>query len=290
MIFRARCLAPVPLLAALFVAVSLPARMVRADLDPKAQMLLGNPDRAEEQSMDNPVAPARYLIRRPQYALSYNEYLHISNWVAWHLNASDIGTAERGGFVPDPALPPAFYRVVTSDYTRSGYDRGHNCPSKDRSATRADNDAVFYLTNITPQAHGMNAGPWEQFEGYCRGLAQGGNELYVLCGHGFSATTHGSIGTRGGAKIAVPDFAWKIVVVLPDRSGNDLTRITARTRVIAVRMPNVSTISKRPWRDFVTTPKAIEAATGLHFFGALPPTIADALRKKKDAGIAVVGR
>lgn len=38
---------------------------------------------------------------------------------------------------------------------------GHNCPHKDRSRSRQDNQVVFYMSNMTPQKHGMNGGPWE---------------------------------------------------------------------------------------------------------------------------------
>ena len=187
------------------LALALPAL---ADNDPKAQMLLGNPDNATNSQSN----PEHYLLKRGQFALSYNDKLHFPNWVAWHLNKKDIGSTERGKFVSDPDLPNSFAHIVTGDYNKSGYDRGHNCPSKDRSATRKDNDVAFYMSNITPQQHGMNAGPWELLESYSRQLTLAGNELYILCGHGFSAKTHKNIGRSA---IAVPDSGWKIIVVIP---------------------------------------------------------------------------
>ena len=167
--------------------------------------------------------------------------------------------------------------MTPSDYTGSGYDRGHNCPSADRSDTPENNDAVFLMSNMTPQAHGLNAGPWEKLESYCRDLAKQGNELYITCGHGFSAPTHQSI---GAARIAVPDYGWKVVVVLPEEPGNDVARITPQTRVIAVKMPNINTVSRTEWTEYTVTPAALEKATGLHFFNALPPQIATALKGK----------
>lgn len=260
--------------AALLVLCSL-AGPARADTDPRAQALLGNPDGARSSSAER----ERFLVERPQYALSYNDRLRFPNWVAWHLNASDIGGSPRGQFQPDPSLLRGFTVVLPSDYTRSGYDRGHNCPSADRSANPGDNAAVFLMSNMTPQAHGMNAGPWEKLESTCRALAREGKELYVVCGHGFSSPTHGTIGR---AKVAVPDFGWKVVVVLPDRPGDDLQRITSATRVIAIRVPNVNTVSHEDWTRYITTPAEIEQATGLKFFTALPPDTAAALRQKRD--------
>jgi endonuclease G len=43
------------------------------------------------------------------------------------------------GYFVDNYLPPSFYQVQTSDYSGSGYDRGHMCPSADRTNTRTNN-------------------------------------------------------------------------------------------------------------------------------------------------------
>ena len=267
-----------PILFCLGVGAALltPLPAAHADTDPAAQMLLGNPDKAKSSPTSN---KEHFLLKRDQIALSYNDKLRFPNWVAWHLTAGDIGSTERGQFQPDPDLPGPFTHVVTRDYTSSGYDRGHNCPSKDRSASRKDNDIVFYMSNITPQQHGMNAGPWEQLESYCRQLAQEGNELYIQCGHGFTDKKYKTLGKAG---IAVPDFGWKVILVLPEKGGNDLARITEQTRVIAVKMPNISTISKKDWREFRLSAGEIEQATGLMFFDALPKKLADTLKSKVD--------
>lgn len=242
----------------------------KAEINDKAQMLLGNPDKATTDSRNS----KRFLIRRPQYAMSYNDALRWSNWVSWKLDASDMGKEPRSQFQPDTNLPSGYTIVTPTDYTRSGYDRGHNCPSADRSAHVEDNRAVFLMSNITPQAHGMNAGPWEKLESECRTLARQGNSLHIITGHGFSSPSYDTISKK---KIAVPDFSWKVVVVVP-KGG----RIDANCRVIAVRMPNINTISKKRWQEFVITAAEIEKVTGLLFFDALPARVAAALRAKRD--------
>ncbi len=246
----------------------------------RVQMALGNPDNAAPSLR----SPEHYLLARPLLAVSYNDTLRFPNWVSWHLSASDIGNAERGQFQPDASLPSAFTQVTPSDYTRSGYDRGHNCPSKDRSAGRAENDQVFLMSNITPQAPELNQGPWADFENYCRtltGRSGGRNELYITCGHGFASRSHKTIGR---ARVAVPDFGWKIVVALPERSGDDIARITAQTQVIAVMMPNTAATAGQNWQRYVVSVADIEKATGLRFFDALPQNVADALKRNRNGG------
>ena len=207
-------------------------------------LLLGNPDGASASESNR----EHFLVTRTQYALSYNDGLRYPNWVSWRLVASDIGDTPRGNFSPDPDLP--FRAVTPSDYTRSGYDRGHNCPSKDRSATEDDNRATFYMSNMTPQLHEMNAGPWERLETYSRSLAQRGNTCYVICGHS------GEQGqTRGG--VSIPTWGWKVVVAVPNGE-----KLDASARVIAVKIPNVKgQVDERdPWENYSVTIEEIEEA------------------------------
>src|SRR3954454_22894066 len=95
---------------------------------------------------------------------------------------SDIGKAARAPFEPDPDLPRGMARVTPHVYDRSGFDRGHMCPAKDRSRTAADIRATFYLTNILPQSPASNQRGWERLEHFCCRLAQRGHELHIIAG------------------------------------------------------------------------------------------------------------
>ncbi|RYD53567.1 MAG: DNA/RNA non-specific endonuclease [Sphingobacteriales bacterium] len=239
-------------------------------------MALGNPSNAGT-GRDN------YLLQKPQYALSYNNSTGIANWVSWHLSAAWMGSADRCNcFAPDAALPGGFLRVLTSNYTGSGFDRGHLCPSADRSADAADNEATFLMTNITPQSPQLNQQPWAKLEDYCRRLAERDLELYIIAG----SYGEGGVGSNGdakviGGKISVPAQFWKIIVVLP-QGENDLKRVTKDTRVIAVDMPNVPEVSARNWNFYTTTVSTIEQATGYRFFSNLPADVQTVLKQKQD--------
>ncbi|MGC4042868.1 MAG: DNA/RNA non-specific endonuclease [Armatimonas sp.] len=236
-----------------------------------ANMTLGNPDGATTDASNK----EHYLLTRKQYDLSYNDEKRFPNWVAWKLEAEDIGSQPRGQFAPDPELPDGFTRVTPSFYTGSGYDRGHNCPAKDRSANKEDNDAVFYMTNMTPQLHAMNAGPWERLESYTRTLVQQRDmTCYVVCGHAGRELGR----TRGG--VAVPEYGWKVVVAVPKGQAVD-----ASARVIAVKMPNDGSIRETdPWEQFLTTVSALEGELNMPLLNGLPPDVQTALRDKKDQG------
>jgi DNA/RNA endonuclease G (NUC1) len=212
------------------------------------------------------------ILVKTQYVTSYSPAHGGPNWVSWDLNATHFGAAPRCDcFSADPQLPDSVYHVVTSDYTGSGYSRGHMVMSAERTATDADNAATFLMTNVLPQLQDLNGGPWEKFEIYNNDLARDSvKELYIISGGTFS----GSPSTLNGAgKVAIPQTTWKIVVILA--RGQTLADVhsTADIRVIAVNMPNVSGISANGWQMYKTTVDAIEAATGYDFLAALPDDI-----------------
>lgn len=225
-------------------------------------MAMGNPSNAT----DNPVMSNNYLVVRDQYVLSYNNDKKTPNWVSWQLNEDWLGSQKRTGtFIPDDSLPSGFNRAQHSDYSRSGYDRGHNTPSADRTASREDNEATFIMTNIAPQAPDNNQGPWEKLESYSREMARQGKELYIISG------ADGSKGTIGNG-VNVPESWWKVIVILPQK-GQGVTDVKANTEVIAVEIPNENGMKNDDWRKYVTTVHAIERHTGYDLLSELPDDI-----------------
>lgn len=230
--------------------------------DANLNLALGNPSGATS----DPSNADNYLIARDQYALSYNRDGGIPNWVSWHLSAADMGPVDRSDFQPDTSLPAGWYQVKPSDYTNSGYDRGHMAPSADRTVSRQDNQALFLMTNIVPQAPDNNQGPWAQLEEYCRSLARGGKELYIVSG------VRGTQGMLKSNKVRVPEGLWKVVVVLPE-GNNDLERINDRTTVLAVDMPNEQGMRNTKWQTYLTSIDSIERETGYDLLNRVSPTI-----------------
>jgi endonuclease G, mitochondrial len=116
-------------------------------------MGLGNPSKATTDITN----AENYLMVKPQYCLSYSNSKHIPNWVSWHLGMTDLGVTKRkNNFHSDSTLPPEWYHVSSTDYSKTGFDRGHMCPSADRTASEEDNSATFLMTNMVPQASNNN--------------------------------------------------------------------------------------------------------------------------------------
>ncbi|MFT3910198.1 MAG: DNA/RNA non-specific endonuclease [Ferruginibacter sp.] len=246
-------------------------------------LLLGNPDGATPSISNQNL---EYYMDKGYYILSYNKNLSLPNWVSWHLAPSDIGTTPRqDDFRSDEALPATWYRVSDVSYSNSGFDRGHSCPSNDRTSTIAANSSTFLMTNMTPQAPFLNQGRWQKLEDSCNEMVTNkGKEVYIICG----SYGVGGIGTNGlmteidNGRISVPQYNWKVVVVLPN-GNNDFSRIDNNTRVISVIMPNDNSIGiTTNWKGFRVSVHDIEQATGLNLLSNLPASVQQAIKDHVD--------
>lgn len=244
-----------------------------------SNLLFGNPSKASSTTPEN------YYLDLKYYTQSYSRSKAIPNWVSWHLDASTTTRiADRmDNFAGFSELPPEFFVVTSSSYAGSGFDRGHNCPSADRSSSAAANSATFLMTNMVPQAPRNNQRTWANFEAYLRSLVDSGNEIYIIMGNYGT----GGIGSKGPAttiangNIAVPANLWKVAIILP--AGNkDLSRVNANTRVIAISTANVNTVDP-DWRKYLVTVNEIEKATGYDLLSALPERLQTILEQRKDA-------
>ncbi|WP_232066498.1 DNA/RNA non-specific endonuclease [Hymenobacter sp. BT18] len=246
-------------------------------------LALGNPSGATASL----ATPTNYLLVKPQYTLSYNAQRGTPTWVSWHLNRAWMGEAPRqDDFRPDPALPREFYQVTPRSYAGSGFDRGHNCPSADRTTDLDDNSATFLMTNMIPQAGHNNQRTWSGLEEWTRTQVAQGQEVYVVMGsYGKGGTgTAGPRTTLDNGRVTVPARVWKVLVILPEGS-NDLQRIAAgQARVVAVDTPNDQEVSP-DWSRYRVSVDAIEAATGLDLLSALPRTWQEQAEARVDTGV-----
>ena len=246
---------------------------VNAPLPGEDPLIFGNPSNAAPDIANE----NNYLMLKPQYTLSYNRGRATANWVAWRLDSSWIGTTQRqDDFRPDTTLPAGWYQVLDTDYSGSGYQRGHMCPSGDRTNSVPNNSATFLMTNMVPQIEENNTGPWEEFESYCRTLASQGNEVYIFTGPA------GNIGTIAQGRVTVPASTWKVVLVMPNGS-DDLSRVHKGTRAFGIIVPNQLPLDiNAPWRNFRVSVNTVENLTGYDFFNTIPKNTQELIERRRD--------
>lgn len=194
------------------------------------------------------------------YVVSYNPTRKVPNWVSWQLTSASLGKAPRHDrFIADTQLPRGVPRITPADYARSGYDRGHMCPSADRTDSPESNAATFLMTNMQPQLHELNDGPWKELEEHARQVARRGKEVFIVAGGVFGPSPR----TIGSAFVAVPDASYKIVVTL--EPGQRASDVSASTPVLAVIMPNQPGVGQRRWSDYAVAVDSVEQATHYDF-------------------------
>ncbi len=264
-----------------------PPIVVTGDNEP---LLPGNPTLATSSVS----FPENYYKDNGYYKTAYSKSRGIPVWVAWHLQSDDIGgTPRQDDFRGDAGLPAGWYQVQTSDYTGSGFDRGHNCPSGDRTASIAANSSTFLMTNIIPQAANFNQGPWEGLETYTRNSLVGTtNEAFVVMGNmgtgGYNAA--GLVNSLANGNVTVPAKVWKVILLIPKGTG-DLARIRSTATILAVNMPNNNSLynttstGKNAWRNYITTVNALEteanaAGIPLNLFNGLADSVKTILKTK----------
>lgn len=243
-----------------------------------SNLLFGNPSNATSIDADN------FLINQSYYVQSYSSSRGTPNWVSWHLDPANFNGASNrlDNFAGFTGLPQSAFVVQSNSYSGSGFDRGHNIPSGDRTSSANANSSTFLMSNMIPQAPRNNQQTWNNLEGYLRLKALEGNEVYIIMGsYGSGGTgTNGAATTIAAGKVTVPSNVWKVAVIIPAGNG-DLSRVSATTRVIAVNTPNVNTIDT-DWKKYRVSVRDIEAATKYNLLSGLPVSIQDAIETKVD--------
>jgi len=198
------------------------------------------------------------VIEHIGYTVSYNPNWLVPNWVAYELTAAETGgEQERSNhFKPDPLVEGD--PVVTSDYSKSGFDRGHMAPAADMKWSEQAMRESFYMTNICPQLHNLNAGDWKDLEEMARSWAQQYGNIYIACG----PIVEADYPTIGKAHtIAVPAAFYKVFLRQTKEGWTSIGFI----------MPNQA--GNRPLMTYMLTVDEVEAQIGLDFFYNLPDSI-----------------
>jgi len=208
------------------------------------------------------------LVEHTGFSLGYNEKYEQAAWVAYLLTKEHItgpGSRERF-FNPDPKVRTG--SALFSDYTRSGYDRGHLAPAADFKSSQELVKETFYMSNISPQNREFNAGIWNDLEKLLRSWAYHYGKIYVVTG----PVLKPGLPTIGKVnKIAVPEQFYKVVLYAkpPYLKG------------IAFLLNNEP--SSQPLSKAVISIDSLEKVTGLEFFPLLPVEVKEKVKMKSNA-------
>ncbi len=190
------------------------------------------------------------------YAVGYSDARANPLWAAYRVRDIELKPSppRPDKFSPDPRTAA---RVVSDEYSGSGYDRGHLAPNY-AIATQYGREAqeeTFLMSNITPQKHALNAGPWQQLEQrIATNYAGRFGEVWVVAGPVFDEKPK-----KLHRRVAVPAAFYMIIV--------DEREATVRAQ--AFLFPAETSASAEP-ADFLTTIDEIERLTDLDFLSELP--------------------
>ncbi len=193
------------LLAAALAATTLAVSGAAAALDCPEHFL-----RSREPRLTNPkLEPRTRRVCYTEFALLHSGLTRTPLWTAQHLTPERARAARdlkrTNSFHADPSIP-AGERAELSDYTRSGFDRGHMAPAGDMTTPQAM-DESFSLANMVPQDPDLNRNLWESIEHAVRDFSARRGDLYVVTGPMFIGENLQSLKGR----ILVPTHVFKAV-------------------------------------------------------------------------------
>ena len=222
-----------------------------------------NTDMGQLEIPSMPNGKQGQVIQRTGYTLAYDKKTKTPQWVAWELTKEETkGNHERTDkFLPDPNVEGA--KVVTTDYTGSGYDRGHMAPAGDMKWSKKAMEESFYMSNICPQIHHLNTGDWNELEANTRKWARRYGSVYVTCGPIYN----GSRRTQyiGKNRVKVPDAFFKVILIQSPK----------KTCALGFFFENEA--GQRPLNEYLVSVNYLEQTTGIDFFPSLPDELENTL-------------
>lgn len=145
------------------------------------------------------------------FAVMYSGVSRTPLWSAEYLTRKRLQQAKRidreDSFHEESRLPKSA-RAKLSDYSGSGYDRGHLSPNGDM-ANRSQQYDSFSLANIAPQSPRNNRYIWRNIESATRYLTQQYGEVYTVTGVAFTSKKT----TQLVGRVLVPSHFFKAVYI-----------------------------------------------------------------------------
>ena len=206
------------------------------------------------------------------YSLEWSYADKANRWTCYQMHAGNSmkNVTRKDAFREDPEIPIQ-YRSKLSDYSGSGFSRGHLCPSADRLCSQEQNSQTFFLSNMQPQYQNHNNGLWARLEDKIRVWADKCDTLYVVK----AATIRSDqiLDVKCNDRLIVPKYFYMAVLAY-DKATNEYTAMGLWTEHRDI------TDSNKNLGDYAITIDELEERTGIDFFCNLPDGIEDKVEMK----------
>ena len=138
------------------------------------------------------------IINKEIYTTFYSNSLKVPLYVVYYLsNGGGNYSRAKLKFIEEKNT------AKNSDYSKSGYDRGHLVSAEDFAYDYRKQSLTFSYYNCFPQTQSLNRGSWKVWETTIR------NESKMWPLKIFIGGIYGQKKIRG--RIGIPDYCWKVV-------------------------------------------------------------------------------
>ena len=202
------------------------------------------------------------VLDRGEFAVGWSPSLRHPVWCAYHVTKTPLFSPEKRP--PFRADKYAARSPLASDYSKTGYDRGHMVPNY-AMASRFGPETqkkTFLMSNIAPQSPSLNRGVWREVEHRIADFwtAKWG-EVWVVVG---ALSDEGA--TVGQTTIDCPRAFYQLVVVQSD----------SEIRAFAVLFDQ--SVAWRAWPSrHILSIDELEQLTGLDFLPGLDDPVEEML-------------
>ncbi|KFL34805.1 MULTISPECIES: DNA/RNA non-specific endonuclease [unclassified Sulfurospirillum] len=210
------------------------------------------------------------IFRNSAYMVGYSDLKGNPLWVVYKLTPADENA-------PHLKRPDGFHAdwrnvglITSSDYTNSGYDRGHMAPNH-AIALLYGKEAqyeTFLMTNITPQKPSLNQKLWQQLEAMeLDTFAPKFKTLWVYTGPLFDQKV---TRLKSSYCVEIPDAFYKIYVGIKE---------SGEIKSLALIVPQNAKANDR-LEKYVVSIDEVERRSGFDFLHELDDTLENTLEKK----------
>lgn len=191
------------------------------------------------------------IIQHRFYTLSYREEYEQAEWVSYEISKASLqkpNVKRTDWFEVDKTVSTG--SAKHSDYSGSGYTRGHLVPAGDMAFDKTAMEETFFMSNMSPQIRPFNNGIWRELEEQVRDWVYQNDKLKIVSGPIFNPNPR----RLKKGNIAVPDAFYKVIIdeQLPGQKG------------IAFLIPHKK--SDLPLQNYIISIDSLEEISGIDFF------------------------